>query len=381
MALFKIDAENIAASGIDEVRKKGEEITFSSNNRRLEAGVYITDEPIIVEVGDFRGAGSDKTLIIADFPEKDKPIIFAGSTPFIGGFTICYKDGLVDGNEKDGERVGISTINYWPLQKGACIRDVGIKNVGTGVCSSGSYDGKANHAFSVMFDRITVTDFSFRGFDFNSTVRTGNVYSKIRLSSGKYKCETAFYFGYDTSEKEESESDISSLTVYDTVAKTPIVMGGARALCAGEITLDNVTAEDGVFMLWERSSGKIDRLCLKNSRLPQDGILMKIGDSHFLSFETLNYCNIDKLLLENVSGDTQGFRLFTRSDEHTCPFYIKVDGYEVSGQSALENFPVSDNLTFIKKGTPVNESRLCPFYSKKYGDDGSVLIWTGTDWK
>lgn len=384
MALYRIDPAHRDDFDINEVRKNCEKIEFTGNNRRLSEGVFVTDEPIIVEVGDFRGAGKDKTVIIADFPEKDKPIIYAGSTPHIQGITICYRDGLVSGNETELQRVGISTINFWPLQKGSCIRDIGIKNVGTGVCSSGAYNGKANHAFSVMFDDITVTDFSYRGFDFNSTVRTGNIFSDIRLSSGKYNCDSAFFFGYDNSEKEESETDIVSLEIFDTVARIPLVLGGARALCAGSITLDNVVATDGTLVFWEKSSGEIKNFAVKNSKLPEGGNLFKVGGSQFITFETLNYLNVQNLTLQSISGNLNGFNLFKRVEEYTNPYYVKVEKYEFSGDAphdVLDSFPVSGQMTFTKKGDVTSDARLCPFYSKKTDDNGKVLVWTGDRWQ
>lgn len=368
----------------EKIIKNAEKIEFSGKDRRLSEGVFLIITPLEIETGNLCGAGSDKTIIVADFDDDNLPMIYDGGTNKLADLSLEYREGLVTGNETSRQRVAIYTTKYWQLQKGACVRNVSIRNVGTGILSARRKNptDPGCTAFSVMFDNITITDFSYRGFDFVSPVRTGNIYNNINISSGKYICDSAFYFGYEDHIAEESESDITSLKIYDTVAKYPLVLGGARALVAGEIIFDNVKTNGEDFIIWSKSSGFIEKLTIKNSKLMPNGNLFKIGSTEFVSMNTLNYLRIGTLDLENIDCLQDEFKLFNRCEEYSDDYFVKVENYSYSSETSektLDEFPVSDRLIFLQKGDMFK--RPCKFYSKKYDEYGNIKIFTGEQWK
>ena len=162
-------------------------------------GEYIIKSTIAVGNTKLIGAGSDKTIITADFDDPMMPIINTGRTSQIEGITIRFKEGLVTGEETEGQRLGINTSSDYSTQRGSRFTDVVVENVGTGICSGIANsvlgrEGEEDELFSVTFDKFTVKDFSFRGMDFRSGARTGNYFKDITLSSGKYRADAAVYW-------------------------------------------------------------------------------------------------------------------------------------------------------------------------------------------
>ena len=369
--------------GKEKIIENAKRIEFSGKDRRLSEGVFLIIAPLEIETGELCGAGNDKTVIVADFDDAELPMIYDGGTNKLADLSLEYREGLITGNEKSRQRVAIYTTKYWQLQKGACVRNVSIRNVGTGILSARRKNptDPGCTAFSVMFDNITITDFSYRGFDFVSPVRTGNIYRNINISSGKFICDSAFYFGYEDHIAEESESDITSLKIYDTIAKCPLVLGGARALVADEITLDNVKTLDKDFIIWSKSSGSIEKLIIKNSKFIPNGNLFKIGSTEFVSMNTLNYLRIGTLDLENIDNLQDGFKLFDRCEEYSDDFFVKVENYCYSSETSgkiLDKFPVSNRIIFLQKGDI--SYRPCKFYSKISDASGNVKTFTGEQW-
>lgn len=375
----------------------------------VPAGEYVIKKPIFLDNASLVGAGMDKTVIIADFENPNTPIVIAGATSSIENIQFRYKDGLVTGEEARGQRVGLCTGNYWELCKGAVIKNVKFSNVGTGMYAPDSLNVNeigvvTNYnkedlpmtAFSITFDNIVIEDFSYRGIDFSADTRTGNIYRGIYLSSGKYACNSAFYF-----DGEESETSIDSITVADTRAERPIFISGARALDAGAINLRNVNliGDNLTYIYFEKSSGNIKHLSLNKTAVKSVQNLVQIGDTQFVNegFDVLASLNIGKLTFSDVSGMklATGFKYFKRKSGCTTPFYITVESYYYNAQQlekdTYRSFPTSDeNLIYTKKGQITEkgstimrpENRLCPFYTKYEDTDlGKTLIWNGEEWQ
>ena len=397
---------NLFLSSISTYGDIDSAIKASGENIYLPAGTYVIKKPIRMESGTLIGAGMDKTIIIADFENTKQPIIMAGSTPLIKDLTICYKDGLVTGKEKNGERVGIFCANYWALQKGASICNVKFKNIGTALYSPGTISGESIgitdsrvdydvQGFSVLFENLVIEDFSFRGVDFEARMRTGNVWKNLYLSSGKFACDTAFSF-----EGEESECSMDLITIADTRSELAICFNGARALDAGSITLRNVKLikDQTNYIQWSSSSGYIRHLSLNETQIQSLQSLVCIASTTFSGeWNDMNYLHIGTLTLSDVKGMSMvdGFNYFVRESGETDPFYITVDEYyyfaDQLEKELYKAFPTSDNnLIYTKKGqlsekgtTLLRPSvRLCPFYTQYYDTDiEKLLTWTGEEWK
>lgn len=312
----------------------------------IPEGVFEVNDTIVMNDGLIKGAGIDKTILVADFDDPKKAIFHMGWTSKLEDMTICFKQGILTGNELAGERVAIYTKSCWPLQKGAYIKNVKIDNVGTGICSVDD----PSITFSVMYKNVTVTNFSFRGFDISSPFRTGNIYSNITLSSGRFNCDSAFYFGSHNSGDEESETAIENLLIYDTVSKIPLNLESARGIIAKKITLDNVSAEKS-YVFWQDADGCIDELTIKNCNVSCESII-NVGTPFKLTQWGGQYLRIKNLILQDVKNFGDKNKLFCGMEAYETPYYITVDNYLVEGcenSFIFESFPVSGELTFTKR--------------------------------
>ena len=358
----------------------------------LPEGEFIVKETI--SVGKIVGAGSDKTIITADIEDPMQPIINTSRTAFVEGITIRYKDGLVTGEETEGQRLGINTSGKYSTQRGTRFTDVVVENVGTGIASGIAssvlgLEGQEDQFFSVTMDGFTVKDFSFRGFDFRSGARTGNYFKDITLSSGKYRADSAVYWT-----GEESETAIGKLTVKDTIAETPLYFQRLHGLSADEIILDNVYALHYPLITVESSVITADKLTLDYSDVHfAENPLILIGKSQYLQahIQTLNGMHIGTLKL-NSFNSANAKMIFKRVDDVTEDYYITVDEYIVTNSDFdWFDFPTGEeNLIITKKGAIATEGPtsdrpeqcLCPYYTRYYDTDlKKTVVWTGEEWK
>lgn len=356
----------------------------------LPEGEYIIKETLEIANINIVGDGSDKTIIVADFEDKDTPIIKAGRTVSLSGITLKYKDGLVTGEETECERIGIYCAGELGLQRGSRFTDVTVENVGTGLASGlGIFDIDDDVVFSVTFDGVTVKDFSFRGFDWRSDTRTGNYFKSVIISSGKYRADSAVYFV-----GEESETAIDSMIIKDTIAETPVVFERMNAISAKSILLDNVYALHHPIITWDSSVASIDNLTFDYCDTHYaENPLISVGDVYYIdrSVNTLNSLHIGTLKL-NSFNSTNTKSIIARTENYSGEFYFSVDNYIVKNSDfEWEDFPADEKgLIITKKGEIAIEGSsderpekcLCKYYSRYYDTTiGQYLIWNGEEWK
>lgn len=397
-------------------------IKASGGSLYIPAGTYVITEPIILNSGNLIGAGMDKTIIIADFDDPKQPIVVAGYKTSISNIQFRYKDGLVTGDETKGERVAIFCGYTQDLSKGAVLKNIKLKNVGTGLYSPGKVHkndlGLQNHevnrrnpetgkdndkdtftsiAFSAAFENFVIEDFSYVGIDFTTDSRTGNVFNNIYLSSGKYACQSALVF-----KGGESETAMSLLTVADTRATTPLVFEDAQALNIKSLALRNISLinkRETAYIYWSGSSGKIEHFSFNNTKVESLQTVFEIGSSKLenRSDECMNNLTIGRFMLSGVKNMTYAndFTYFRREKQRTETFYVTVEEYYYDAdrveREVYRAFPTSDlNLVYTKKGQIATEgstilrptNRLCPYYTEYYDTTlGKTVIWTGEEWK
>lgn len=366
----------------------------TSGTAYFPAGEYIITGGLSLANLSIVGEGSDKTIITADISDAKTPIIRAGSRASMTGVTIRFKDGLVTGEEKEGERVGIYAATDMALQRGSAFTDVKIENVGTGIASGlGLFKGAEDVVFSVTFDNFVIQDFSFRGFDFRSNTRTGNYYKDVTVSSGKYSdgknVDSAIYMV-----GEESESAIDSLTVKDTIAETPIVFERMNAISAKTVKLDNVYALHYPIITWNSSAGSIDNLIFDYCDTHfSENSLIRVGKVKYIedAVQTLNSLHIGNLKLNSFNA-TNADKIIDREENATGDFYFTVDNYIVKNSDFLwDDFPADESKIIItKKGDVATEGEtsdrpdkcLCPYYTRFYDTTlGKTVVWNGKEWK
>ncbi|MBE6779681.1 MAG: hypothetical protein E7545_01750 [Ruminococcaceae bacterium] len=325
----------------------------------IPPGTYNITESIKLYDSMVVGAGTDKTVIIADLEKVRDPIVWMGGSAQLRDITIKFADHCINGTEISGERCGIVTTAKGErrLCKGGAVTNVRIQNVGTGIYSpitesilglrppeyvSGNkenWNGDAT-CFSTGFEGVTVLDFSFRGISMETFGRTGNVWRNIYLSSGKYEANTAIYFYND-----ESESSISEMTVADSKLKN-----GVRLIqsCGAQITnltfVNTELVEDNTgFLYCDESSVVINNLTFKNSA-PKNNkqAFIRLGDGTYRRvyyFPTNGFLRVYNMSILNpdldIAPDSTQY-MISRRNEYLSDYTVDIDNLRVVAPEALK---------------------------------------------
>ena len=297
----------------------------------VPAGVYQITKTIELDSLVLMGAGSELSIIEADLAVTTDPIVKADRTSEVRDICLSYKEGLVTGKERVGERVAIYPGGIrWTLQRGSTISNVKMQNVGTGIYAPSTKVAEEVCPFSVTFESVSVIDFSFRGFDFQTEGRTGNVFRNLYFSSGKYSADSAFY-----TRGSESEMDICELTIEDSKLKTPISFVHLYAISATNINVisTELTKSNTAFLYIENSAGYIEGLNIINS-LPSDtkNSFIRAGDNIYSSymFDNLGLLKIENFNLQNAKMSeklTRESEFISRKSASMNDFTIEIGRY------------------------------------------------------
>ncbi len=398
-------------SGLDDT-EVFERALSTGKSIYIPAGKYIVSRTLKLINQNLCGENICSTRIESVNKDVSEPVIAAGRSTKISDISIGFDNGIITGNEKQGERVGLLTgCNDMPLQRGSLIQSVQIKNVGTGIFSDNFHNSES---FSVTYDTLEICDFSYRGIDFIADNRTGNVFNNIYITSC-YDVDTLF--SLDT---EESEVTINQLNVEHTRCRYAIRLVGIRALAASTIHIEGISFnnKDSAFIFIENTTGSIESLSVYYSVINYHNLkLFEIGDSVYdikqewawFYPSNLGCLRIGTLHLKGLNDPAQhiysaiegglnnrkafGFKFFARRKISKGKYRVCVDNYIwysfKDDIEIYEEFPVEGNIEFISKGKierfgPTNFrpfKRLCSFYSHYYDTDiKAELIWDGNNW-
>lgn len=309
-------------------------------------GVYEISEPLSVKSSILIGAGTDKTIIVANFKSTRLPIIWAGEKAHVRDLCIKYADECILGNEIAGERCGIITTADRNLCRGAAISNVKIQNVGTGIYAPiegivSDESKESGLAFSVTFESISVIDFSYRGIDMQSDHRTGNIYRNIYLSTGKYEANIGLYLG-----RVESESHISGLTIADSSLKICARFDGIYGAYLTNVNIINtkLNADNTAFIYMNETAALINNFYIKNSA--PDGAkqsFIRVGDGAYrgsLEYDNAGYIKIRNMIVDNgdvsVSPNANQYVL-SRDNAYIHGYDVIIDNFNViSAPKALK---------------------------------------------
>lgn len=252
----------------------------------VPAGIFEISDTIELLDSSLIGCGAEKSVIICKNESDRDPIIEAGGRCVIRDLTIKYDDGCITGNELAGERIGIYTGQMEKtLKRGTSITNVHIENVGTGIYSPKSDIVKFKMgavAFSVTFESISVTDFTYRGFDMADETRTGNVYRNIYISTNGKEANAGFYM-----QTRETECDITDLTIENSKLKTPVRFENCEALSATSINIINteLTKDNTAFVYFDMTNAIIGSLNIYNS-VPKGNLqsFIRLGDNMYRGY-------------------------------------------------------------------------------------------------
>lgn len=322
------------------------------------------------------GDGVLSTYLVSYETDPARAIIYAGRSTIIENMSISYAAGKVTGTEGIWQRVAISTTAQNPdgtflgMQMGS-IRNVYISNVGTAIGDLGGYFGGAYWpTFSCTFSDIEIANFSFRGFDFESANRTGNVYSNIYIFGGDTKDALGPYYSNIDSgfylAGEESECSIIQLNVEWAHTKIGAVrLSGLRAAAIQTIHIEEVTVttDSNGLMFWNDSDGSIESLTAYYCPIvTSNWSALRIADAVYNGYSgsynpsTCNFLRIGAFHMAGLNdGDRAsggltgltGFHFITRDSGAVGRFFLQIDSYPWntfrSDSSVYKSFPADPN--------------------------------------
>ncbi|WMT39580.1 glycosyl hydrolase family 28-related protein [Paenibacillus sp. D2_2] len=379
----------------------------------VPAGVYHVQDTLQIQNQNLVGAGMFVTQIVASNPGVKAPVLKAGRTSVVADLGLSFQADLITDREAAGERVGIYTSAQWSLQRGSTIRNVRISDVGTAI-----YSPNGAESFSVTYDTLEIENFSYRGIDFSSDIRTGNVFNNIYLKSSRPHVDVPFALT-----GEESEVSITQLNVEHTKVNTAILLEGVYGLAASTIHIEGVTLRNpnSGYITLDGSTGSIESLSVYYSPIEQQRVsLIQLGDSTYdigNSFKpetaaTAAFLRVGTLHVKGLNdpnadlhgakagglnqSDASGFVFFDRPQTAVGKYTVQLDNYVwytfQDDQAVYRALPVDPDqrIIFTKLGVvpswgntkerPVE--RLIPWTSMYYDTDlQALLIWNGGQWK
>lgn len=348
------------------------------------AGTYKVTDTISWQNRNIRGAGIYSSKIIGDIVNTNKPLLAVGRSSSISDLQLCFDASRITGNEIEGRRVLIKSgggPDGWALQR-CKLERLYLHTCGTGVYSPNTTNGEI---FSVHFDTFEVLDFTYRGFDFRSTIRTGNVYSNLYFKSPNRTVESIFAL-----EGEESECVINQVNLEHTIVETAaLVLDGCRAFTATAVHIEGVdtASADRSYVKISKSSGTFESISMYYTRMSYDNTSCFIlGDTVYDDFPsnntyTLRDINIGTLHLKGIADpnvglygsypaarrylvksptQVSGFNIFSKNSSITNKHNVNIKSYvwhcEAGDDAGYSNFPVSgNNINLTQRGSSATD--------------------------
>lgn len=275
----------------------------------VPAGTYRISKSLHWDSAVMMGAGVGKTRIVAKIANAEDAILYPGmSGASLRDLTVGYDPSLITGEETEGERAAMMTGNIWAFAMGASIENVCFENVGTGIYS---LDGDQYAMFSAALENVSVRDFTFRGFDVRGTIRTGNYFRSIYMTS-RYPVDSALYM-----DGEESETVFSGVVLENIRAREPIHLRGHQALRMSGIVLDHVelTDEGSGYIVLNNTNGTIDSVTVKNGTVAKNSSLFLADTGEFYvnhgKGSPASAVTVRNLTLHNIHSGSLADRDFT----------------------------------------------------------------------
>lgn len=378
----------------------------------VPAGTYYVSQPIQLFNCNLIGAGAFQTFIYSTNTSLNTCVVEAGRTCVIENLTIGFKKGILTGNELQGERVGLKTgSNNYSLQRGSAIRNCRFTDCGTAIYG-GNEEKEAS--FSVTYDTLEIIDFTFRGIDFESNIRTGNVYNNLYIISQHREVDSLIYLA-----GEESEATFTQINLEHTKCRNALTFDGVRAFSIHSLHIEGCNLNDAGESLIHinNSSGIIDNLSVYYVALDyKDLSIINIMDNQYdvgnaYSPATLGYLKINNFHVKGLhcphapiwgarkdglnNLDNEGFTFITRPLNAKNDYVVRIENYIyytfLDDADKYEAFPCDKNnrIIFEKKGViktfgSTSErptTRLCPYYSTYFDTtENKMFIYDGNDW-
>lgn len=387
----------------------------TGNSVYVPAGIYYVSQTLKIENQNFVGGGCFATQIVSTCVSKDTPIIMAGRSCCISDIMLRFDDGIVTGEEKEGERVGIlARSDTFPLQRASSITRVRIEKVGTAIYMPRDYIGGG--PFCIDHSNLELQHFSFRGIDYGARHRIGNSFSNIFMLSD-YEVDCMIHL-----EGDSANVSMSQITIINSKCRrSAITFSNVYGFNISTLHIGNICiTEPGHALLeFNNASGEIGALhcnyipidsedvslirlynadydlCLSDGKMLESERYIRIGDMTVCGLNDPTQDLFPKS--ENmglVAPYDKTFRFVSRKEGSKGKYFVEISGYSYftfkDDRKAYEEFKCDDDrIEFLKKGTltpggPTKDRpkyRLCRYVTEYFDTDiGKKLCWDGEKW-
>jgi hypothetical protein len=234
-----------------------------------------------------------------------------------------------------------------------------LNGILTGQCGTAFYNPSTIPVFSTTFSNLRVENFRYRGFDFFSPVRTGNVYSNIYLNGNDDTVNALFAL-----QGNESECSIIQLNAeHANFSQAALIFNGCNGIAATSVHLENLypTANNLPFVYTNSSSGVFSAFTVLGNYFPSNptttGNVIFQCNSALNTYNssgtplTSNYFQFGVFYVSNLDGaDGLSWYMFGRGT-NDGPMYVDIGNYQFSPNSVwYGSFPTTGNITFVNSG-------------------------------
>ena len=387
----------------------------TENSVYVPAGIYYVNQTLKIENQNLVGGGCFATQIVSCNSDKNMPIIMAGRSCCIKDIMLRFNDGIITGEEKEGERVGILThSDTFPLQRASSITRVRIENVGTAIYMPRNYIGCG--PFCVDHSNLELQHFSFRGIDYGAHHRIGNSFSNIFMLSN-YEVDCMIHL-----EGDAANVSMSQITIINSrCRRSAITFSNVYGFNISTLHISNIgiTRPGHALLEFNNASGEIGALHCNYIPIECDDVsLIRLYNANHdicifdgKMLESERYIRIGDITVCGLNDPTRDlfpdsdntglvapyddmFRFVSRKEGCTGKYFAEIGGYSYftfkNDRETYEEFRCDDDrIEFLKKGTLIPggptkdrpKHRLCRYVTEYFDTDiGKKLCWDGEKW-
>lgn len=232
-----------------------------------------------------------------------------------------------------------------------------INGVATGKCGTAFYNPSSTQVFSTTFSNLRIEDFKYRGFDFNSNYRTGNVYENIYIAGGDGNTVNALF----ALQGNESECSIIQLNAeHCNFSQAALIFNGCNAITVTSLHLEALkpASNNLPFVYTNSSSGTFESFVILGNysiNPTTTGNTIFQCNSSYNTYGgtnntlTANYFRFGVFYVANIPTTTSWTMVSRGTNDGAM--YVEVGGYQYTpNNSFYYTFPTSGNVTLTNNG-------------------------------
>ena len=360
-------------------------------------GGHSWDNIVVEGAGMFSGS-----LLLSTNTSPGSPIVALGAVAHMSDLMIGYDAAVNIASASSGQFVGLKCGTANSLCKGASVRRVSFRHVGSAL-----HDANPIPTFSVSFSDIEIRDWTYAMVDFTSNVRTQNTFRNIYGGAGPAGGgRNVAKYGINFEGSDDAGMTLDCVNVESTKSDSAFRFVNCRA-----VTLTSFHAEDWVptttdceLFEMDRSSVAIGRASIYYSVLKNDCALFGLGSAKYqegggTTQIANNYLGIDILSVKGLYSDeartqpvtnSTGIQLFKRTMTEAAEGAMFVDvaqytpySYNAPDLTWYNAFAISGDIRFIRKGELIQSgttaerplgTRHNPYISRFYDTTASAEL-------